>query len=147
MSIRIVMNTREARARAIGRLSRARNPRVHAYRDHLIDVGEDLAHYRWLCSARMSEIAAWADPIVSGVDELICQTVYRSIEAAQAEGGNWADGIESDLRREGIETASRQPDGSDPWEIVYLTHGRMVVLDDESACGSDRYSVVERSRA
>ena len=147
MSIRIVTTTREARARALDRLSRARSPMLRAYRYHLIDVGEDLAHYRWLCSARMSEIAAWATPIVTDVDELICQTVYRSIEAAQAEGGNWVDGIEADLRREGIETAGDQPDGSDPWEIVYLTHGRMVVLSDESARGGDRYSVVERSRA
>ena len=62
---------REARARALDRLSRARSPMLRAYRDHLIDVGEDLAHYRWLCSERMSEIAAWAQPIVTDVDELV----------------------------------------------------------------------------
>jgi len=80
-------------------------------------------------------------------DEIIRETVYRSIEAAQAEGGNWADSIESDLNRAGIATASRQPDGSDPWEIVYLADGRMVVLSDESARGGDRYSLVAMSRA
>lgn len=62
---------REARTRALARLSRSRCRSIRDYREHLIDVGEDLAHYRWLCSARMSEIAAWAMPIVTDIEELV----------------------------------------------------------------------------
>lgn len=70
--------------------------------------------------------------------------VVAAMAEADRDGDNWCDYVEFALRSRGIATADEQPDGSDPWEIVYLADGRMIVLRDESATGAARYAVVDR---
>lgn len=89
------------------------------------------------------ERARCVDPDADG---LICAIVCDAMADAERDGGNWADYVDEMLDSCGIVTAVDQPDGSDPWEIVYLTQGRMVVLSDESAKGAARYAVVDRRR-
>lgn len=57
------------RLAALYRLQHSRFPDVRGFARELVAVDDTAEHYRWLLSARISEIRAWAVPIIAGVRE------------------------------------------------------------------------------
>lgn len=65
-----------ARARALDRLGRARNPIIREWAEPLVGVEDTIVHYRWLARAPMSEITGWGMQIV------------RDVTSCELEAGN-----------------------------------------------------------
>lgn len=57
------------RLAALYRLNNSRFPDVRQYAADLVAVDDTAEHYRWMLTARISDIRAWAVPVIAGVRE------------------------------------------------------------------------------
>ena len=62
-----------ARDRALDRLGRSRSSILREWAEPLVDVEETLEHYRWIATARISDILPWATQIVRDVTSILTE--------------------------------------------------------------------------